>query len=345
MSKHHYVPQHYLAAWSTPDNPRRTWVYRLLVPSTAELGWRRESIGYSAYVDHLYTRGAVGEESHEVERWFAEDIEGPALDPLNRLRANGRLSDEAWTRLLRYVIALDLRTPSAFAQYAEVVTSATQVALTGVMDALARGLKRPWLRPRPRPHAPAPAEISVRIERTEQAGVAKVTSTVVASRRGWLGQLQRQVDKLLPVAQGHRWSLVEPSSSEGWPTSDHPVVRLAYFSPENFHYNAGWNTKGADIIVPLSPRVLLLAEVGRNDLPVRFTADHYLNWFFKRVIVGRAPRYVYADRPHELVKRMRGQLVDLERYKAERRQRRDWHQSNAAWEARPSPSSDEGTPG
>ena len=49
-----------------------------------------------------------------------------------------------------------------------------------------------------------------------------------------------------------------------WFTCDHPVMRLNYNGPDDFTLQGGWDYKGTDLVMPLSPRHLLMTQVGHS---------------------------------------------------------------------------------
>jgi hypothetical protein len=62
----------------------------------------------------------------------------------------------------------------------------------------------------------------------------------------------------------HSWSIFHPYRDSEWFTSDRPVRRLRYATPDGFDRSDGWNRACCELLLPLSPRHLLYAQVGKR---------------------------------------------------------------------------------
>ena len=110
----HYVPKLYLKQWAHEGHIS---TYRLLVPNENVPMWMEQSLKGIAYQQHLYTYLAGQEETDEFERWLDSEFESPAEEAIRRVVQEDRMSPEHWRRLVRFAVALDVRTPARLRQF------------------------------------------------------------------------------------------------------------------------------------------------------------------------------------------------------------------------------------
>lgn len=63
----------------------------------------------------------------------------------------------------------------------------------------------------------------------------------------------------------HRRRTLEPAADEEWPLTDHPVLTLNFYDPGRYDFGAGWDLKGSEFILPVSPRLAVFTQVGSRD--------------------------------------------------------------------------------
>jgi hypothetical protein len=128
----HYVPQKYLKGWS--EDNRTVWAYRLLVPRPDYQVWKRHPITGLLYLTDLYTTASETGESDAFERWINTEIETPAAEPLEKVRANKSLTPADWEKLALYFGALDLRTPTRYVEHVSSASDSMKEMLPRVLD-------------------------------------------------------------------------------------------------------------------------------------------------------------------------------------------------------------------
>lgn len=119
--------------------------------------------------------------------------------------------------------------------------------------------------------------------------------------------------------------MAEPYGDEEWPLTDHPVLRLNYFSPGEFDFGGGWNKPGSELMMPVSPRHLLYVQVGKK-IQNRITFPFQITRLIQEMIVRKAHRWIFSKNPAQWIETVRPRLVNPERYKTEREAWKDWHQ-------------------
>jgi hypothetical protein len=118
-----------------------------------------------------------------------------------------------------------------------------------------------------------------------------------------------------------------------WFTSDDPVIRLNYHNPEKYDFDGGWNHKGTEIFMPLSPNHLLYTQVGKRP-PRRGTqCSHELAGIFRRCIAVHAHRFIFASEQDAQMARLRPRTVSADLVRDEKIQWSNWHEEQTAAES------------
>src|SRR5581483_11786554 len=196
----HYVPQHYLGAWS--DDGVRVNAYRLVVPNERVVVWKPRAIRGLVKHQHLYTSMLTGEASDEFERWIEREVETPGAEAIDKVRANRRLSPSDWRKLSYYLAALDRRTPAAFLDhlkfYDDNMPSVIENVMAGLRARIAAGQKfqipREGEPPQPLRHGDFPLFVST--VRDRESGQLNLHVEVLSGREMWLYDLRRAITQL-----------------------------------------------------------------------------------------------------------------------------------------------------
>ena len=143
----HYVPKLYLKQWAKDG---QVPTYRLLVPSERNPLWKSQSLKGIAFHQHLYTYVVGQKETDEFERWLDCEFEGPAEEAIRRVVQGEQMYPDHWRRLVRFAVALDVRTPARL----RVFLQRQNETLPALMDDIvhrsvtrlqrAVSLKEPW---------------------------------------------------------------------------------------------------------------------------------------------------------------------------------------------------------
>ncbi len=325
--EHHYVPCVYLKNFA--DANGQVSAYRLLVAHPNVREWQSLSPRGIAYRAHLYTRMVSGAESDEIEDWFGREFEGPAEEAIDRATHDQSLTPAHWKTLIRFVAAQDVRTPARLMErMAEWPKSIPPLLDKVARESIAKleEAKRcgvPVQTTRPAHSEYLPVRIRTEIRPGEEMG--RLSVETVAGRGFWLFSLKHLLTRTLNVLLEHRWTIVKPYSDMCWLTSDDPVIKLNYNSPNDYNLKGGWGWKGTEIMLPLGPRHLLYTQVGRRP-PARGWAFPYEHTHIVRtIIVEHAHRMIFAAQPCPDVSRMRPRIVDATAVRREREQWETWH--------------------
>lgn len=332
----HYVPVAYYRPWVGVDE--RIEAYRLLVPSDSYPRWERRAIRSVPRRRDLYTSVADGNESDRVERWLNESVETPALTVLAKLRTGDRnLDAEERRRLARYVVALDVRNPGSYSDFATKTLAHFKGLMGTIMaDTIAKvdaATRRGETLPEPAAEgADTAAFLRTRVVSTpggaeSHAGFIEATATV--GREMWMHSIRRAVDTHSHHAEGLDWHVLRPHPGWSWFTSDRPVLRLAYVSESSYSFDGGWGIPKVEIILPLSPTSLLYAQVGKTrDFSQPLSVEQTVT--MQRLIAERALRWVFSHERPTRVEWFRPRYVDRATFVAEEAQWGSFHDDQSA---------------
>jgi hypothetical protein len=331
--KSHYVPQDYLRGWS--DDGVHVNAYRLLVPRPDYPVWRTHPIGGLLYFTDLYTSQRDGADSDEFERWLNEEIETPASGAFALARNGGQLAEDDWAKLALYLAALDLRTPTRYAELSEwwaarlpeIMDRRLKRAVRAAERARARG--KPLVAPLPSAEARA-LPLRVTTERVpEGGGFLKAELTV--GRELWLGSMRSLLTGVANRLRKHRWTILQPFGDAEWFTSDHPVVRLNFHSADDYNFGGGWDQRSGEILLPLSPRHLMYTKIG-DPRPMSGVLPREHTLMLQRIIAERASRWIIARGRPVRAEFFRKRHVELEMFRREEDARESWHAQQSAAE-------------
>lgn len=323
----HYVPDSYLKRWAGSDG--KVWTYRILVSHINERLWKSYSSKSIGYQKHLYTRMVAGVESDEIENWFETEFETPASIALHRVMADEVLHKEDWRLLVRFLAAQDVRTPASLV---ERLKHWGETLPKLIDDTLASSVQK--LKKAKRTGAPItltyssedldrfPARTVIRPSENEKEAVLQVEATI--GRSLWLWCVKHLLTSTLNVLHKHQWTILRSPPGIEWLTSDHPVVRLNYRTPDDFDFNGGWDSPGTIIFMPLSPTHLLYTQVGSEPLKERTTSLFFAAQI-QRFTIERAHRYVFGRSVDRQVALWRPRTVDRGAVHAEAEQWQNWH--------------------
>lgn len=291
--KNHYVPQVYLKQWAT-DGKLPT--YRLLVPNDKCEDWIDSSIKSVASREHLYTYASTNGASDEFERWFDSGFEAPAQNALMLATNDKQMEPEHWQALARFAFAQDVRTPAFLKAFIKRQEISMRDMLDSILQRLEEKIQLAGVEAGPSHHDQnrdaSFFPLKVDVEKLAD-GSGHVKAEAVIGRKLWLWSIRHLLTNTIKKLPNHRWTIVRAPEGVEWPTSDNPLIRLAW-SPSNYHFEAGWAQPNADILMPLSPKHLLWAAVGKRGMARGTILDPSLARQISRIIIEHADRYVFS---------------------------------------------------
>ncbi|MFK4135305.1 DUF4238 domain-containing protein [Pseudomonas luteola] len=320
----HYVPKLYLRQWAH-DGLIPT--YRLLVPNENVPLWKKQSLKGIAFHQHLYTYLAGQEETDEFERWLDSEFESPAEEAIRRVVQEDRMSPEHWRKLIRFAVALDVRTPARLRQFIlrqnKSLPALMESSIRSSIQYLETAVRRSELIPGPTDESDTLPIFKISIEPIADGG-GQVKAETTVGRRLWIWQMKHLLTKMLGRLPAHRWTVLHAPVGMSWPTSDNPLIRLNFWDSKDYNFGGGWGVKNGDILLPLSPRHLLYTCIGNKVWPRGTTPDAKTVQLMRRIIIEHADRYVFSSEPGD-VHLIRPRLVCPSTYKKEQAFWQRWH--------------------
>ncbi len=321
----HYVPKLYLKQWADQG---LISTYRLLVPNENVPLWKKQSLKGIAFHQHLYTYLLGQEETDEIERWLDREFESPAQEAIRRVVQEERMEAEHWRRLVRFAVALDVRTPARLKQFIGRQNETLPALMDKTLQRSAQKLEAAVARNEPIPRRvevdDAFSIFKISIEtRSDGSKQAKAETTV--GRRLWVWQMKHLLTKTLGRLPMQKWTILHAPAGMSWPTSDNPLIRLNFQDSRNYDFGGGWGVKNGEILLPLSPKHLLYTCIGNKVWPRGTTLDAMTAQMMRKIIIEHADRYVFS-RDHSDVHLIRPRLICTSTYKNEQAFWERWHQ-------------------
>lgn len=324
--KNHYVSRGYLKRWASSSG--ELWTYRVLVSHPCVPLWRLASPSGVAYRPHLYTRIDAGRETDEIERWLAEEFEAPAQEALDKVVSNAPMTPEDWIRLVRFVAAQDVRTPARLEELLRRWRMTIPALMDDTLQKSVQKLEKALNEERALPEfEPSVYDgLPVRVFRRDDPQLGPgIGAEIVVGRSLWLWSIEHLLQGIARILHKHRWTVLHAPDGLSWFTSDNPVLRLNFWSPNEYDFNGGWGSAGTEIIVPLSPKHILYTQIGKRPPARGTTMPEDQARLVRRFIAENAHRLVIAHKPDPEVPELRPRLVDADAYWHERQQWERWH--------------------
>ena len=121
-------------------------------------------------------------------------------------------------------------------------------------------------------------------------------------------------------------------SNTNVPYWEQKSIRSTAVWNDYYNFHGGWGKKNGNIIIPISPKILLITEIGSNKSSKQL--DHSKHWsaFFRRIIIEHAYRYVYADAKQKGMLAIKPRRVDKVLFEKEKKTIAVWHKDQISRE-------------
>lgn len=278
--RHHFLARHLLAHFAAPDG--------LLCVYDRRLGWteRRDIPERLAVERFLYAPeseyGTSGDPKDDaVERWLADEIDGPAAGPIKALAGGAALDDLSETdhhAVADFLALLDLRTPA--------IRDLLVPVFARVADDETSDIKQTQKQLRKRGVHVTQGEIR-RVNRRKRGDI-----TSGLAKPAWLQYLQdtRRIARINVKAR--RWSIVQAVPGIEFVTSDLGIAKSLLGPLEPAAWEPGTSLGRAHWIIPLSPeRAIAVTPAMCPDNPA---SSRELVERTNRQFIRDARRYVYS---------------------------------------------------
>jgi hypothetical protein len=334
----HFVPQLYLKHWSKDGH--RILSYRILVSNNQVPKWELRSIRGVAFHRDLYTEFSNHQEVDEFEKWLESEYEAPAQESLVKVLQDKKLESSDWERLALLLGAQDVRTPTNYLESMEqwnrtlppILENTLKNAVSHLESTQQENHSTIESNNREQSFFKDHFNIQVLPSIDLEPDKGQVGVSVMLSRSFWLESQRFLLSKTANSLLKHKWSIVKPSKGNRWFTCDHPVVRLNYYGDGTYDLKGGWDNKGGNLFMPLSPQHLLFTEIG-SDLPDRFVFSPEKTLIIQKFLAEKALRWIFAYDRMNVVPKLRPRHIDPVAFKAEQEQWKNWHNEQSKAES------------
>lgn len=321
----HYLSQSYLNQWESSLG--KVWCYRTLVSHENVPLWKETHIEGTAFFTHLYSRLNKGLISDEMEDWFNSEYESPSSMVLAKVLRNDSLKPDDWGVLVKYLALHDLRTPARLFEFLGRASKSMTEIMQNVIDDFPKDVesfKKIGIESMPIEENKYNFPFKVTPEITEGEETASLKIETDIGRASWLYTIQHQMSNTSAILHKHRWTILHAAIGHSWFTSDKPVMRLNYHIGK-YNFNGGWNSKGTEIIFPLSPEHLLYTKIGGKPLKRGTRLSPSQTKLINKLIVENSFRNVYSKEKVSEIEQFKPRLIDPEQFNFEKEFWQKWH--------------------
>jgi hypothetical protein len=292
--RHHYAPRPYLSRFADDDG--LLWQYERGKAEPVQV-----QPGDAAVEGYLYAP-EVGEDpkNDAVETFLADFVDGPAVEPLERLIAGRDLTVEDRTRLSLYIAFQEFRVP----ERRDWVLGIVEKMAGQIMDLVTSrpaAFRAELARVTGREHSEEEVEQLIRGHRE---GRFEIKATKVT----WLQCLVGVSQDLVPTIARLKWLVVEVGADKDFEfvTSDAPVTKVLTDRSVPGIFAGGWESPSAESTLTLSPKhVLTMTTWGMaGRLSAQGAAFSKAKRWLKDInarTVGQAQRFAFSRRRQDFI--------------------------------------------
>ncbi len=321
--KNHYIPQFYLKSWS--QDGISIYTYSLLVPDSRIPYWSRKKIKSTAVWNDFYTRNEGQKEIDDFEKWFDKEFESPAKKVFDKLLNGHKLYKDESRQLSRFVGAQYLRTPARLNDLmARWHTKMPPIFDDVVQKAVKKLEANPQLISSQQELSEEAKLLPIKISVNKDTHQMKVESLL--GKGMYLFALKHLLTNTVSVLENHKWHVIHAANGVSFPTSDDPVICLNYNSEHEYDFKGGWGKKNGNIIMPISPTLLLITQIGSNISSIQLDFSEHWSKFFRKIIIEHAHRYVYAIEPQKGMLAINPRRIDAALFEREKGIMAGWHE-------------------
>ena len=329
--RNHYIPQFYLKNWS--PNGRTIQTYSILVSNENVPYWTKQSIKNTAVWNDFYTRVVGVKELDDFEHWLDREFESPAKPIFDKLISGAKLSREEHKALSRFAFAQYLRTPAAYLRLTKQNSKIFPNVMDTVLEKLNHASKREFQRSRPCQSAISKEDVLFPLKISLDRENSMVEVKTVIGKGFYLHDLKHLLTSTVRVSERLNWQVLHASDDVSFPTSDDPVICLNYNNERDYDFDGGWGIKHGNILMPISPKLLLFSEIGEKGSYPDLDYSPMYSKLFREMIIRHAHRYVYAEHPQKGMLALNARVVNRDWYEAEKHDMAGWHIENIKAEA------------
>ena len=160
-------------------------------------------------------------------------------------------------------------------------------------------------------------------------GLTNLQVKMHVGRNYWLFAMRHVLSKTLFALESHHWTILTAPTGLQWFTSDDPVLLINFNNLYDYNFDGGWNRKGSEIILPLSPRHLFYTQVGKPVPRLGTEMGVTQAVLIRQLIAEHAFRDIYAYDKDVGVPVYRPRHISEQSVRHEKVQWQRWHEEQS----------------
>lgn len=282
--------------------------------------WEPRPIKKTALHTDLYTVADDASGSDALETWLDETFESPGALSVQKVLAGSALNATDLALLSRFFAAEFVRTPAWYIRHKEAWARELDGEIQKLKQRVERERPKLALAPNCTETIAAPEGFPLRIIVQLVGDKYRMTAQSVTGRKTWMWSVRHvlRADGPNSKLQAYGWSVLKAPPNMNWILSDNPAVS-SVVQPNGIRtYSAPWDTHGARLMLPLSPKHLLYHRVG-FPMKEQYTVAHPpLAQQIRADLIEAAYRSIYSRFEDPEVTAHRPRIVSAEKAKFER---------------------------
>ena len=328
----HYVPQFYLRRWS--KDGIHLWVYKTLVSHESEDEWKWASVKSCAFQRDLYTTHIDGKLVDDYERWISSEIENPAIPSVEKAVKGEYLAEKDWENLIRLLGLQDIRTPQSFIDFMSLWEKVVPDLLQSTLETVVKKLSvegNHTLIQQNQSYLGSAFSHSMNVHVHKPAipdEKGYIQAEVKLGRTFWVEVQRYIITSTVEELMKHNWCILHPAKGIRWVTSDHPVVKLNYYSSSAYDFKGGWGSSGTEIFMPLSPLHLMYTKIGSSPPPNK-TLTPEVSIKIQRFLAEKSRKWIFASERQDEIPILKPRIINSELVRKEQEVWNRWHEEQS----------------
>jgi len=301
----HYVSESYLKMWT--NNKGKLYVYNRIVPNEKFKIWREKYPSEICKIDYLYIYvDDNGKLSDLFENIFSISYENDLNNILKKVDKLSFLNEQDIDILMKFIGAQRFKTKKGYFRIHNNISNwmmeAQLIAINSIKHTSNAGKKQSLLKN-------LPMKLSIIKEKREII----IKNTYINGKNLWLFTLERIVNNLYKELKNKEWNYYIAPEDYTWFTSDEPVI---FASKEGIIYDdfeKGVKSANLIIIVPLSPKVLLVSGQKNNGM-IYEVKDIEEYKFYQKIICESSLDYIISSKYDDSISEYTTRIIDQKKY-------------------------------
>lgn len=282
----HFVSECYLNMWKGKLN--KVYVCKKYIPRENYRLWTDKYPSQIGKIKNFYVRYDGEKETDDFEDLFSLGFENKLSIILKKIDNQENLTEEDKVVLYKFIATQRYKTIDGLSR----IKSINERNLPNIMTNEIENFKFNPNSPKIESDLGEFLPIKIDFEKVDEKST-NVVATAINGKSLWLMGLKRLLlngDKML---SNHKWIFIKAPAKKFWYTSDNPVITLNFNNENDYNFLGGFGSKGSNIIVPISPKILMLTQIGTDFTTFEVASEEFYN-LIQKLICENATNCVYS---------------------------------------------------